>query len=264
MFEPLFDSLNQIIYRVRQERPLILNITNAVTMDVVANGLLSLGASPIMSQAHQEIEELVTMASAVVINLGTLTDEFIALAMQACHTANALNKPIIFDPVGAGASVYRTRTCQRLLNDTDVAIVRGNASEIMALAGGEARTKGVDSMMHTDDAFLKAQQLAHHQNCTVVMSGPVDMIIDAHHDIQIDRGAPLMPRVTGTGCLLSAVVAAFHAVHTDRFEAAYYASLFYAVCGEQAAKDATGPGSFRVHFIDSLSAIPLRGDYEHN
>lgn len=260
----MFDQLNRIVHRLREERPLILNITNAVTMDVVANGLLSLGASPIMSQAPQEIEELVKIASAVVINVGTLSDDFIELVFQTCHLANALDKPIIFDPVGAGASHYRTSTCQRLLRQIDVAIVRGNASEIMAVAGGETCTKGVDSSAEIPSAMAYAQALASDQDATVVMSGAVDVIVDSHQMEQVDRGSALMPLITGTGCLLSAVVAAFHAIHSNRFEAARYASLFYAVCGERAARQTASPGSFRMHFLDALHAPLFRGDYERD
>jgi hydroxyethylthiazole kinase len=260
----MFEQIDKPLSQLRQERPLILNLMNTVAMDIVANGLLSVGASPIMSSAPQELEELVNLASAVVINIGTLTDEFVDLAMQAGKVANALKKPIIFDPVGAGATVYRTSTCQRFLDTFDVAIVRGNASEISALSGGGSSSRGVDTSVSTLDAVDSARRLAADRSMTVVMSGAVDVIVDADRMEQVRRGSEMMSLFTGSGCLLSAVVAAFHAVHTPCFEAACLATYYYAVCGEMAARQATSPGSFRLHFLDALYARPSRGDYANH
>ncbi len=258
----MFENIERIIKRIKQEKPLILNITNDVTMDFVANGLLSLGASPVMSQASQESADLINIASAVVINPGTLNNVFIKHAEQVCQLANATHKPIVLDPVGAGASLYRTTACKRILAEFDIAILRGNASEIIALAGNTTHyTKGVDSLSDTHHAIDSAKTLAAAHNVTVVISGATDAIVDTNDIHFFERGSPLMPRVTGTGCLLSAIVGAFHAVHPIPFEAATAATLFYGVCGEMAAIHARKPGSFKVAFLDALYTMPKRSDY---
>lgn len=259
----MFQTIAQLTDTIKQNKPLILNITNDVTMDFVANGLLCVGASPIMSRAIQEANDLVSIASSVVINPGTLDDVFIHLSKTVCAIANQLNKPIILDPVGAGASRYRTAYCHDLLAEFDIALIRGNASEVMALAGQTSHTKGVDSTCETQAAIHGAKLLATEWNLTVVISGKTDAIVDSNEVTLLNRGAPLMPLVTGTGCLMSAVVAAFHAVHPHRFEAAKAAALFYSVCGEIASQTATTPGSFKTAFLDALYQKPQEVDYEN-
>lgn len=258
----MFSIISQMVTRIKHEKPLILNITNNVTMDFIANGLLCLGASPIMSKAIQESADLLQITSRVVINPGTLNDEFIAHSEQICSLANSFDKPIVLDPVGAGASAYRTFACKRLLSDFNIAILRGNASEIMALAGHTHNTKGVDSTCETQYAIESAQTLAQAYNVTVVISGPTDAVVNAHQIEQFNRGSPLMPLVTGTGCLFSAVVSAFDAVHSNRFTAACAATLFYSICGEIAANSAKKPGAFKIAFLDALYSLPNGIDYE--
>lgn len=257
----MFEKINELTQKIKQTKPLILNITNDVTMDFIANGLLSVGASPVMSQSEQEVEDLVKIASAVVINLGTLDARFIKLCEQACKAANQFQKPIILDPVGAGATHYRTSACTKLINDYQIAIIRGNASEIMSLSGISAATKGVDSSANTESAINIAKEISVHRKAAVVVSGRTDVIIDGHQVNAYERGSAMMPMITGTGCLLSAVVGAFHAVEQNRFIAAQAATLFYSVCGEIAAEKAEGPGSFRMQFLDALHAAPVKSDY---
>ncbi|MEO8402407.1 MAG: hydroxyethylthiazole kinase [Gammaproteobacteria bacterium] len=252
----MFTKITKIVTKIKQEKPLILNITNDVTMDFVANGLLSLGASPVMSNAEQEVEELVKLAACVVINLGTLNKAFNHLCEQTCIAANRFNKPIILDPVGAGASKYRTETSLHFLKEFQIAIVRGNASEIMALTNLSALTKGVDSTMESADAVQGAKLLSAYYNTVVVISGKTDVIVENEIAEEFTYGSPLMPLVTGTGCLLSSLVAAFHSVEKNRFDAAAAAAVFYGVCGEIAAKKSTGPGSFKMNFLDALHEIP--------
>lgn len=248
---------NALLFKIRQEKPLILNLTNYVTMDLVANGLLSLGASPVMSHAAEEMVDLISIARAVIINLGTLHASFIQLCAVACKTANELGVPLILDPVGVGASHYRTQTALQFIHDFNIAIVRGNASEIMSLAGAAGVTKGVDSTAGSTAAMASAAFLANRYAVTVAISGKTDVIVDAKQTAQFEQGSPMMPRITGTGCLLSAVVGAFHAVEQDRFTAAAAATLFYGTCGETAAAQATGPGSFRSAFLDALYTVTL-------
>jgi hydroxyethylthiazole kinase len=243
---------NTLKKKIVETAPLILNLTNIVTPDLIANGLLSLGASPVMTQDANEIEELTRYASAVVINMGTLNDTFKQLARVACGIANDLGKPLILDPVGAGATVLRTDFAVELLSDYAVTVVRGNASEIAALSGAQGDTKGVDSTKESALMVDTAKAVAEQYRCVVVMSGAVDVVASQMISESIARGSPLMPRIVGTGCLLSAVIGAFCAVHSDPFEAALYGSYFYALCGERAALDTSAPGSFRVAMIDAL------------
>ena len=152
----MFNIVNKVISKIKNKNPLILNITNDVTIDFVANGLLSLGASPVMSFAQQEIEDLVRLSGAVVINLGTLNESFNELCKHVCDVANQKNKPIILDPVGAGASSYRTETCNDILKKYRISIIRANAGEIMALSGLHSKTKGVDSQVRSIDSITFA------------------------------------------------------------------------------------------------------------
>src|SRR3990167_4959629 len=248
----MFEHMHQCIVQIKESNPLVLNLTNYVTMEWVANGLLSLGASPIMTESTEELDDLIQIAHAVVINIGTLEDTFLARAAHACATANRLNKPLIFDPVGAGASFYRTRTCLNFLEQFNFTVIRGNASEVMVLAGDHVKTKGVDSLSQTCDAIESAQRLSITYQTTVAVSGATDLVIRDQQVKKLDRGSPLMTRVTGTGCLLTAVVAAFNAVSTDAYTATASALLFYSVCGELAAQKSYGPGSFQANFLDEL------------
>jgi len=245
-------KIKNSIAQIKKERPLILNITNAVTMDFIANGLLCLGASPVMSKSEQELEDLIQLANAVVINLGTLDEKFITLCQRACALANHLKKPIVLDPVGAGASQYRTRTSLDFINNFRIAIVKGNASEILALSGASIKTKGVESTVQSDSAIKNAQDFSVLHEVAIVISGKTDIIVDANNIQQSTYGSPLMPKITGTGCLLTAVIAAFHAVEKNRFEASVLATLFYGMCGESAAKTSQGPASFKIKFLDEL------------
>jgi len=215
-----------------------------------------------MSRAPQEMDELLQLSNALVINIGTLDEKFIALCEQACATANTLNKPIILDPVGAGASRYRTHTCLDLLNNYKFSIIRGNASEIMSLSGMSTKTKGVDSTMQSDSATESALNLSENYHAAIVVSGKTDIIVDGDAVQQLNYGSPLMPQITGTGCLLSAVVAAFHAVEQNRFEASVLATAFYGICGENAAKKSNGPGSFKMQFLNELNFLPEKLAYE--
>ncbi|MFA5960184.1 MAG: hydroxyethylthiazole kinase [Tatlockia sp.] len=260
----MFDTLEGLIAQIKKDRPVILNLTNTVTMDFIANGLLALGASPIMTQSQAELACLLEIADALVINLGTLNADFIALCEKACLIANQMGKPIVFDPVGAGASKLRTDTALHFLARFQFAAIRANASEIMALSCAKTNAKGVDSTANTDDALSAGSALSQQVNTLIAMSGKKDVLFQGLKQETIDRGSALMPLVTGSGCLLTAVTAAFLTVDKDALCAASIAHLFYSVCGELAAAHATGPGTFKVHFIDALATTPKRGDYELN
>lgn len=257
--EILYSQQLSILKKIKATNPVILNITNFVTMDFIANGLLSLGASPIMSQAIEEIEALVQLSSCVVINIGTLNAPFLELANAACYFANKAQKPIILDPVGAGATTYRTNSARQLLNDHKIQIIRGNASEIAALINDANTTKGVDSTISMHDMQDEASKLAILFNATICVSGKTDLIVNTHNKALNQHGSPMMTRITGMGCLLTAVIGAFHAVEPDPFLATYNAALYYSLCGELAAQQASAPADFKRHFIDALYAsFPLK------
>jgi hydroxyethylthiazole kinase len=258
----MFNHLSTMIRKIKEKRPLILNITNHVTMELVANGLLSLGASPIMTTALPEIRDLVKIANAVVINIGTLNDEFIQLCEAACETANELGVPLTLDPVGAGASQYRTKTCLNFLDRYQFSLIRGNASEVMALCSSLHNTKGVDSNMAPLEVIVPAKSFSLHHDVILAISGKTDAIIAGEQVELLERGCALMPHVTGSGCLLTSVISAFQAVHRDYYAAACAAVTFYGVCGELAAAKASGPGSFKSYFLDALSKFPEHYDYE--
>ena len=237
---------------VRKQAPLVHNITNFVVMNNTANALLAVGASPVMAHAAEEVAEMAALASALVINIGTLSSDWVTAMGLAMSAARAKGIPIIFDPVGAGATGFRTRTCHELLAEHGATVIRGNASEIMALAGSAVQTKGVDSSAAAADAEAAAALLADKYACTVVVSGAVDLITADKVKKSVPNGHPLMPKVTGLGCTATALVGAFCAVNPDPSAAAAHAMTVMGIAGEIAAETAAGPGSFQVNFIDAL------------
>jgi hydroxyethylthiazole kinase len=246
------ETLWEDLQKLRSCAPLVHNITNFVVMNTTANALLAIGASPVMAHAPEEVEEMVGLASSLVINIGTLSREWISameLAMQAAATKGI---PIIFDPVGAGATAYRTQTCLALLQQTPPAVIRGNASEIMALHDSTIHTKGVDSSQSAQSAENAATALAQKYACVVVVSGGTDLVTDGSTKNYVRNGHVLMPKVTGMGCTATALIGAFAAINTDMLAAATNAMAVMGICGEIAAKTAAGPASLQTDFIDCL------------
>jgi len=240
---------------VRTKQPLIHNITNFVVMNFTANVLLALGASPVMAHAENEVEEMASFAGAVVLNIGTLTDEWVEAMLKAGRAATALNTPIILDPVGSGATALRTRSARRIIDETAVSVIRGNASEIISLAHEDSSTKGVDSLHSVDEAAESAKTLARELQTTLAITGPVDLVTDGKQVISIANGHAFMPSITGTGCAASATIGAFAAVNDDMVSASAAALAYFGLAGERAAQTAQGPGSFMVALLDALYAI---------
>ena len=246
---------------VREKGPLVHNITNYVVMNTTANALLAVGASPIMAHAIEEIGDLIGIADALVLNIGTLSASWVASMRKAGEAARIRALPTVLDPVGVGASRMRTETALALLDAARPAVVRGNPSEILALARAagcseeRAGTKGVDSVHTADAARSAAQALAKRHACTVVVSGPTDLVTDGESTVFLTGGSPLMPRVTGMGCTASALVGAFATVAESPLEAAVSAMAVMSGAGEIAALHAGGPGSFQVHFLDALYTL---------
>lgn len=240
---------------IRETSPLVHNITNFVVMNNTANALLSIGASPVMAHAIEEVADMASLASALVINIGTLSEHWIEAMKIAIQTAGLRKIPIIIDPVGAGATKFRTRTVKNLFAITNPTVIRGNASEIMALVDTNIQTKGVDSSQSSDNALLAAKSLAKEYSCIVVVSGVTDIITNAEETIFIENGDLMMTKVTGLGCTASALTAAFCAVNTNNLEACANAMAVMGICGEIAVKHSNGPASLQMNFIDKLYTL---------
>jgi len=253
----LAESAAADLEAIRTRAPLVHNITNFVVMNLTANVLLALGASPVMAHAPEEVEEMVGLADALVLNIGTLDASWVASMEQAAGAGRARPIPIVLDPVGAGATRYRTESCRRLLAAAAPTIVRGNASEILALDGAVGATKGVDSTAGSDAAWDAAGRLAGRTGGAVCVSGPADVIRGAGSGdgFRVLNGDPWMTRVTGLGCSATAIVAAFAAVNPDPVRAAVHGMAVLGIAGELARRQATGPGSFAVALIDALAAL---------
>lgn len=243
------------IQRIRDETPLIHNITNYVVMNTTANALLALGASPIMAHALEEVEEIVRIASALVINIGTLSPAWSEAMTRAGQEAVRRRIPIVLDPVGSGASRLRTATALKLLREAPPTVIRGNASEIRSLVHAEQATRGVDSVHTSEETLETAQSLSRLFHCVVSMSGATDLIVAGSSGIRISNGHPMMARVTGMGCIATALTAAFTAVNPSPFRAAAHAMALMGIAGETAAERSAGPGSLLVHFMDALYNI---------
>lgn len=244
------NNFQNVLKTLRQKKPLVLCLTNYVTMDFMANCLLALGAAPLMSEEIEEIKELVDISQVVNLNIGTLNKPFITLATTAAIHAKKTGKPIVLDPVGAGASQIRTKTAKELLKFAD--IIRGNASEVIALLDGTSKTMGVESTQRVTDAKTAAITLAKQYPITVIVSGPEDLVVDSQKEILLPYGSHLMTCVTGMGCALNAIIAAFRAILPNPYEAAQMATAYVGLCGMLAAEKISGPASFRTRFIDSL------------
>lgn len=240
--------------RVRARAPLVHNVTNLVATTLSANVLIAAGASPIMATAPEETRELASISAALVVNMGTLTREWVAGAKPAIEGARAAGKPWVLDPVGVGASAFRRETAADLIG-RGPRIVRGNASEILALAEGTGAGKGVDSTHGADAALEAAAALAARLRAVVAVTGAVDLVTDGGRTLRVANGHELLTRITASGCALTALVGAWAAVLEDPLEATAGALAAYGVAAELAAERARGPGSFVPALLDALAAL---------
>jgi hydroxyethylthiazole kinase len=238
--------------QIRSTAPLVHNITNYVVMNTTANALLALGASPVMAHAEPEAADMTAIAQSLVINIGTLSNPWIRSMAMAMEQAAQKKIPIVLDPVGVGATAYRTRTALDLIQAVPPTIIRGNGSEIMALAQSNTQTRGVDSTHASDLALASARQLSRDLNCTVCITGEIDYIVSGSSLIQVNNGHAMMAWVTGMGCTATALCGAFAAVSSTPCLAAAHALCVMGLAGEMAGEQAKGPGSFQVHFLDAL------------
>lgn len=246
------EVLSAAVAAVRMKKPLVHNITNYVVMNNTANALLALGASPVMAHCKEEMEEMTSIANALVINIGTLDSSWIEGMKVAGLAASQRDIPIVIDPVGAGATSFRTKTAWELINLCHPTIIRGNANEIMALVDADVKSKGVDSTTTSDDALTAASRLATDTGAVVVISGATDYITNGTEVFTVEGGSPIMTSVTGMGCTSTALVAAFAAVESNPMIAATAAMSVMSLAGERAAANARGNGSMQMCFLDEL------------
>ena len=248
-------NAQEVLKKISNEKPLVHHLTNYVTVNLVANVTLSTGALPVLAHAREEVEEMANLASALVLNIGTLDPGQIDSMLLAGRRANERGIPIILDPVGAGATSLRTRTAERLLSELDIAAVVGNAGEIATLAGLDAEVRGVESL--AGDARSAALQAARSLGVTVAATGPVDYVSDGTRTLAVSNGHALMGRVVGSGCASTAVVGCFAAVGGADAETVAHALAYYGQAGEAAAANTgvEGGGTFEPRFLDALASL---------
>ncbi|MDR7434604.1 MAG: hydroxyethylthiazole kinase [Armatimonadota bacterium] len=244
-----------LLTRIRETRPLVHHLTNFVAMNDVANVTLATGALPIMAHAPEEMEEVVSAASVLVLNLGTWTQERWDVMLLAARIANRRGIPVVLDPVGAGASRVRTESALKLLREKRVTVVRGNRGEIAYLTGALASVRGVESLGSDVPPQDLAQTLAREHGCIVAVTGPRDWISDGKRLLAVDNGHPLLQRITGSGCMATAAIGCFLAVPGDPLIGTAAALAYFGYAAELAARDSKGPGSFRVSLLDHLALL---------
>jgi hydroxyethylthiazole kinase len=245
----------QNLATVKTEKPLIHNITNFVAMNYTANALLAMGASPVMAHAQKEVEEIVSRAGALVLNIGTLNENWIVSMLKAGRKASQQNTPIVLDPVGSGATKLRTKTAKKIIDEIRISVIRGNASEILSLRHENSQPRGVEAVHAVEEAAQTAKMLAEELKTTLAITGPVDLVTDGNRVLRVANGHPLMGYVTGTGCVASAAIGAFISVDDDAVSAAATALAFLGLAGEVAGTKVSAPGSFMIQLLDALYTI---------
>ena len=246
-------NAQDVLKGISSEKPLVHHLTNYVTVNLVANVTLSTGALPVMAHAHEEVEEMVGLASALVLNIGTLDPGQIEAMLLAGKRANGRGIPVVLDPVGAGATKLRTQTAAKLLLELEIAAVCGNAGEIATLAGLAAEVRGVESL--SGDARKAVAEAARSLNTTVAATGPTDYVSDGKTTLSVANGHPLLGRVVGSGCASTAVTGCFAAAGGCDAETVAQALAYFGRAGEVAAEGAEGAGTFEPRFLDALARL---------
>ena len=248
-------QLSELFARVRKNHPLVHHITNYVTVNDCANITICIGGAPIMADAIEEVADMTGIVGALVLNIGTLNKNQIESMLVAGRKANELKIPIILDPVGAGATRFRTETARRLLNELEITILKGNAGEIGVLAGADGKVRGVDSAGLSGDPVAIAKAFAVRAGITVVVSGATDIVTDGKCVLLVENGHKMMGGISGTGCMVASVMGAFAAESDDHVLAAAAALAAFGIAGERAAALARGPYSFKVALFDELAGL---------
>ncbi|WP_044642823.1 hydroxyethylthiazole kinase [Risungbinella massiliensis] len=251
------NSVKELLQKVRDMNPLVHNITNVVVTNFTANGLLALGASPVMAYAAEEVADMAKISGALVLNIGTLNETVVQSMLIAGKSANEHRVPVILDPVGAGATIYRSETANKILNEVKVSLIRGNAAEIANMAGYQWDIKGVDAGDHQGNVVELAKSVARKWGTVVVITGKEDIVSNGSTTYVIRNGHVHLTKVTGTGCLLTSVIGAFSAVDTDLVKASVSALTVYGIAAEIAAEKTVGQGagSFQIEFLNQLSLV---------
>ncbi|HEY5912193.1 MAG TPA: hydroxyethylthiazole kinase [Verrucomicrobiae bacterium] len=245
-------AVYQLLEKVRQQRPVVHHLTNWVTIFDCAQVVKTLGASPVMAHAPEEVAEMTSIASALVLNIGTLTVEFVEAMKIALRSANQKKIPVVLDLCGAGATRLRDQKCFELLETGQISVLKGNTSEVARIGGASVKTRGVDATEVGGDLAVLAGQLARARNTTVVITGKEDIVTDGRKTCLVKNGHPMMTRVVGTGCMAASVIGAFAAVESDMVCAAAGALSGYEIAAELAAEQAAGPATFKEKLIDCL------------
>ena len=238
--------------KVRREKPLIHHITNFVTIYDCASIVKAFGASPVMAHAREEVADMAGISSALVLNIGTLTSEIVEAMLLAGKSANGKHIPVVLDVCGAGATKFRDDKCFEILDAVRVSIIKGNSSEIARIAGENVQTKGVDAVIVEKNLQDVARELAKKRNCTVVITGKEDTVADEKCLVQVLNGHSMMADIVGTGCMATSVIGTFAAVEKDLVVASVAGLVCYEVAAEIAAKNASGPVSFKEKLIDAV------------
>ncbi|MBS4189554.1 hydroxyethylthiazole kinase [Bacillus sp. FJAT-49705] len=250
--------IKDLLNKIKIQNPLVHHITNNVTINDCANVTLAIGGSPVMATSIEEVADMVNLANALVINFGTIDDQTFDAMILAGKAANEKGIPVIFDPVGVGATPFRTKKAQELLNKVSVSIVRGNATEVYALIGGDAQTRGVDAgkiPLSNETLALKA---AKDLKAITVISGQLDVISNGEETISIANGDIWLTRITGTGCMTTSLIGCFASITKDFFSAAIAGMSVMSLSGERAKsrlKENEGIGTYRVMLMDEISLI---------
>lgn len=250
--EPLAQRAAENLRKVREKKPLVHSITNLVTMNYTANVLLACGAAAIMAHGDEEVEEVVDLCDALVLNLGTLTQGRVETMLKAGKRAGLRGIPIVLDPVGSGATTLRTGAAKRLLGELPIRVIRGNPSEVLSLARQRAGSKGVESMHLVEEALDAGVSIAKAHSLTVAVTGKIDVVTDGSTIYRVHNGHAMMAYVTGAGCAATSLIAAFLSVDPDPLGAAATALAYLGLAGEKAGGEGDGPGSFQIKLLDAL------------
>ncbi|MEG0069970.1 MAG: hydroxyethylthiazole kinase [Cetobacterium sp.] len=250
-----FYEIISSLEKVRKKVPLVYHLTNTVTINDCANITLAVGASPLMSFCLEEMEEIIGFASSVVINIGTMEESMVKMAVKVGEIANRLGKPIVLDPVGAGATQARKNLLKDLLSKVKFSVIKGNMAEIKAILGLDSNIRGVDSLENEENGIELGKMLVKEFDVVAAITGKVDYIVDKDRYVKIENGSPVMSKVTGTGCMTASLIASFLGAGADKYTSTVSGVLLMGISGEIASEKFEGTGSLKVSIIDNISKI---------
>lgn len=260
----ILNSLKEDLNKIKENKPLIHHMTNQVVMNDSANITIGIGASPVMSHSKKEVEEMVSISSSLLLNIGTLDNNYMKSMLLAGKKATEMNKPIILDPVGAGATEYRTKSAKKILDNTNISIIKGNAGEISALHGLTGKVKGVESDVQNKEGIEEmAKELSKKYKATVTVTGKTDIVTNENKTKKIDNGVEMLGDITGSGCMLGSIIASFIAVNNNPFLASLEGLISYEISAETSSKNSDGPGDFRKNLLNEIFNLKI-GNIKEN